>query len=309
MRASSIASVLLLLVGCATAQPAPTASTAKVTCLPCQVECVPGSACKPTTQAQRDNWEAAWAGPVKVAVVAQEKPAPAPVVKAAPPPPAPVVVKAEPPPPAPAQTPAGSPAPGTFTDTQEVTLSSATPGAGIHYTTDGSTPTASSPIYSGPITVERTTTINAVAIAPGAPASSVLSGTYAVERPPPPEPARVVVTKEKLELKDKVYFDTGKATIKPVSYTLLDEVAAALKSHDEVKRVEIGGHTDSLGDAAFNETLSQQRAQAVREYLLQKGVEAPRLDAKGYGEEKPIAPNDTAQGREANRRVEFSIGM
>jgi outer membrane protein OmpA-like peptidoglycan-associated protein len=249
------------------------------------------------------------AGPVRVAVVAQEKPAPAPVVKAEPPPPAPVVVKAEPPPPAPAEAPTASPAPGTFTGTQQVTLSSATPGAVIHYTTDGSTPTASSPVYSGPITVDATTTINAVAIAPGAPASSTSSGTYTVELPPPPAPARVVVTKEKLELKDKVFFDTSKATIKPVSFTLLDEVAAALKSHDEVKRVEIGGHTDSLGDAAFNKTLSEQRAQAVREYLLQKGVEESRLDAKGYGEEKPVAPNTTPAGRESNRRVEFSIGM
>jgi outer membrane protein OmpA-like peptidoglycan-associated protein len=308
MRTSSIASVLvLLLVGCATAQPSGRSATAEVTCLPCQVECTPGSQCRPTTQAQRDNWESAVAGSQRVAVVAQEKPAP--VVKAAPPPPAPVVAKAEPPPPAPAEAPTASPAPGTFTDTQQVTLSSATPGAVIHYTTDGSAPTASSPVYSGPITVDATTTINAVAIAPGAPESSVSSGTYAVERPPPPPPARVVVTREKLELKDKVYFDTGKATIKPVSYSLLDEVASALKSHDEVKRVEIGGHTDSLGDAAVNRTLSQKRAEAVRAYLLEKGVEESRLEAKGYGEEKPVEPNTTAQGRESNRRVEFSIGM
>jgi outer membrane protein OmpA-like peptidoglycan-associated protein len=316
MRAGSIAAFVVLLVGCATAQPTGTASTAQVTCLPCQVSCVPGSACRPTTQAQRDNWESVVAGPVRVAVVAQERPAP--VAKAEPPPPAPVkaeppppapVVKEEPPPPAPAEAPTASPAPGTFTGTQQVTLSSATPGAAIHYTTDGSTPTASSPVYSGPIAVDGTTTVNAVAIAPGAPASSVFSGTYAVEQPPPPAPARVVVTREKLELKDKVFFDTGKATIKPVSYSLLDEVAAALKSHDEVKRVEVGGHTDSLGDAALNKSLSQQRAAAVRAYLLEKGVEPSRLEAKGYGEEKPIEPNTTPKGREANRRVEFSIGM
>ncbi len=118
---------------------------------------------------------------------------------------------------------------------------------------------------------------------------------------------RVAVTKERLELKEKVYFDTGEATIKPVSYSLLDEVAATLKAHDELKRTEIEGHTDSQGEAAFNKQLSQRRAEAVREYLMKKGVDGGRLGATGYGAEKPVAPNDTEQGREANRRVEFKI--
>jgi outer membrane protein OmpA-like peptidoglycan-associated protein len=233
-------------------------------------------------------------------------PAPKPVPAAAPAP----VAKAEPPPAAPAAAPKFSPEPGSFTGTQHVTLSSSTPEALIHYTTDGSTPTASSPVYTGPIAVDAATTINAVAIAPGAPASKVTSGTYAVAPPPPPAaPPRVVVTKEKLELKEKVFFDTGKATIKPVSFTLLDEVATALEGHDEVRRVRIEGHTDDVGDAVLNKKLSQQRAEAVRGYLLNKGIDAARLEAAGYGEEKPVAPNATAEGREANRRVEFAIGM
>lgn len=188
-----------------------------------------------------------------------------------------------------------------------MTLSSSTPGAVIHYTTDGSAPTDSSPVYSGPIPVDKTTTIHALAIAPGARPSPVLAGAFTVAPPPAPVTPRVVVTKEKLDLKDAIYFDTGKATIKPVSYSLLDEVATALKSHDEVKQAQIEGHTDSMGDAALNKKLSQQRAEAVRAYLIDKGVESSRLDAKGYGAEKPVAPNTTAKGRETNRRVEFKV--
>ena len=119
--------------------------------------------------------------------------------------------------------------------------------------------------------------------------------------------ARVAVTKERIELKEKIHFDTGEATIKPVSYGLLDEVASTLKAHPELKRTEIEGHTDSQGEAELNKQLSRRRAEAVREYLIQKGVDGGRLGATGYGAERPVAPNDTDQGREANRRGEFRI--
>ena len=111
----------------------------------------------------------------------------------------------------------------------------------------------------------------------------------------------------KLELTEKVYFDTGKSTIKPVSYSLLDDVAQVLKDHPEVKKVRIEGHTDSKGSAKLNTSLSKARAQAVRKYLVDKGVEAPRLEAAGFGPKKPVADNATAEGREKNRRVEFMI--
>jgi outer membrane protein OmpA-like peptidoglycan-associated protein len=307
MRSICIGAVLMALAACATTPPsAGPGQRAAVTCLPCDVSCVPGTACKPTTQAERDAWENAWAGPAAVAVVAQPRP-----VAAKPSPPPAVVAKPEPPPPPPAEAPSASPGPGTFAGSQTVTLSSATPGAVIHYTTDGSEPTSASPVYTGPIAVDGTTTIRAVAVAPGAAPSPETSGLYAIAPPPPPAAVtpRVVVTRERLELKEKVYFDTGKATIKPASFGLLDEVAAALQSHDEVKRVEIQGHTDSSGDAAVNKRLSQERAEAVRAYLSGKGVDGARLEAAGFGEEKPIAPNDSAKGREANRRVEFSLEM
>ncbi len=206
------------------------------------------------------------------------------------------------PPPSPSISPAFDPVPGEFTAPQSVTLSTPTPNAAIYYTTDGSTPTAASTLYTGPIRVEKTTTVRAIAVAPNQPESSVSEGAYAVA-----PPARVTVTANKLELKEKIYFDTGKATIKPESHGILDEAAQVLVAHPEVKKVRVEGHTDSSGSASANTALSQARAKAVREYLVGKGVAADRLSAKGYGPTRPIADNKTAEGREANRRVDFTI--
>ncbi len=210
--------------------------------------------------------------------------------------------------PKPAAPAAFDPAPGTYQNGQTVTLWTATPGAVIHYTTDGTTPTATSPVYTAPIPVDSTTTVQASAIAPGAPASPVSSASYEIVPPPAPAPAALVVVGEKkLELADKVYFQTGKTTIRTVSYGLLDEVASVINGHPEVKKIAIEGHTDSVGKASFNTKLSQGRAEAVRKYLVEKGVEPSRLSAKGYGESQPIADNKTPRGREQNRRVEFKI--
>lgn len=265
------------LAGCATAgsQKAPVAYTGSMPmCMPCTNPCYPDSGC-----------------PQK-AVAEAPKPAPAPA-------------------PVPAAAPTFSPAPGSYEGPKQVALSSATPGAVIHYTTDGTTPTADSPVYGGPIEVSKNTTIRAIATAPGALESPSAAGGYDIREPapppPPPVPARVVVTDKKIELKDKIFFDTGKATIKPESNSLLDETAAVLTAHPEVKRVLIEGHTDNRGGAKTNQKLSEARARAVREYLVGKGVDAGRLDAKGFGQTKPVADNKTAQGRDTNRRVEFTI--
>ncbi len=120
---------------------------------------------------------------------------------------------------------------------------------------------------------------------------------------------RVVVQPEakKIELREKVQFDTGKATIRPESDKLLDDVASVLKEHPEIKSVVIEGHTDSSGSAATNRRLSQARADAVMKAIVARGVEKARLSAKGFGPSKPVASNDTPEGREANRRVEISI--
>lgn len=194
---------------------------------------------------------------------------------------------------------------GTYASAQVVRLSTATRGGAIHYTTDGSAPTAASPVYSAPIPVGSSTTIQAMARAPGMGDSGAAAAAYAIE--PPRPPARVVVAKEKIELEERIFFDTGKTTLKPESDPLLDEVAEVMKANPELKRVIVEGHTDDRGAADFNQQLSQGRAEAVRSHLIGHGVEGGRLVAKGYGESRPIADNKTAEGRDDNRRVEFVI--
>ncbi len=100
-----------------------------------------------------------------------------------------------------------------------------------------------------------------------------------------------------------VNFDTAKATIRPESFARLDEVVDFMV-HNKDARVEISGHTDNVGDAKANKTLSDKRAQACRNYIVSKGIDKKRLDAVGFGEERPIAPNDTDEGRQRNRRIE-----
>jgi OmpA-OmpF porin, OOP family len=116
----------------------------------------------------------------------------------------------------------------------------------------------------------------------------------------------VVITETKIELKQTVFFDTRRATIKKVSFPLLDDVAAALADHSTLQ-VRIEGHTDSQGADKFNLKLSQQRATSVRKYLIGKGIDADRMVAEGFGERVPIADNRTSGGRGQNRRVEFVI--
>ncbi len=111
---------------------------------------------------------------------------------------------------------------------------------------------------------------------------------------------------KKIEIKEKVFFDTGKSTIQPVSYRLLDQVAEVLSTYRSME-IMVEGHTDSVGADSFNLRLSQARADSVRLYLISRGVEQARLTAIGFGEEKPIATNATRQGRDLNRRVEFTI--
>jgi outer membrane protein OmpA-like peptidoglycan-associated protein/opacity protein-like surface antigen len=118
----------------------------------------------------------------------------------------------------------------------------------------------------------------------------------------------VVITQTQLKILDVVHFATGKAKILPRSKKLLDNVAQVILSHPELQKVRIEGHTDDRGDDEKNKTLSQERADSVLAYLTDKGVEAGRLEAIGYGEEKPVSSNATKKGQAANRRVEFNLG-
>ncbi len=117
----------------------------------------------------------------------------------------------------------------------------------------------------------------------------------------------VVITREKLVIKEKVFFDTAKATIKPKSFPLLSQVAQILVEHPELAQIAIEGHTDNVGKPEANRILSQKRAESVRDFLVKKGVGAGRLEPKGFGPDRPAELNSTAKGREANRRVEFVV--
>ncbi len=127
---------------------------------------------------------------------------------------------------------------------------------------------------------------------------------------PPPPPAvvykYVTITKDKLELKEKLFFHLNRAEIKPTSMSILDEVVTALNDNPTIK-LRVEGHTDSSGNAANNKKLSERRARSVVAYLASKGIAKQRLSAKGFGPDAPLETNDSADGRERNRRVEFVI--
>lgn len=121
-------------------------------------------------------------------------------------------------------------------------------------------------------------------------------------------PKKLVIEADKGELRllEPVQFETATADLKPVSYSLLDEVVNVLLDSPTI-RLSVFGHTDNRGAPAYNQDLSQRRAAAVVKYLTDKGIPANRLEAKGFGAERPVATNDTAEGRATNRRVEFKI--
>ena len=103
-----------------------------------------------------------------------------------------------------------------------------------------------------------------------------------------------------------ITFATGSAQINANFYDVLDSIALVLKEFNKTA-IEISGHTDSTGNKDNNQTLSEDRADSVGEYLKSKGVAAGRIQSKGYGQRRPIASNDSAAGREQNRRVELKL--
>lgn len=125
------------------------------------------------------------------------------------------------------------------------------------------------------------------------------------EAPPPPPPPPPPTVKKKIILRG-VNFDFNKATIRPDARPVLDRAVATLREEGGIA-VIAEGHTDSIGSDEYNRELSERRAQAVRDYMVDGGVAPSRITFEGQGESRPVASNDTADGRAQNRRVELKI--
>lgn len=129
--------------------------------------------------------------------------------------------------------------------------------------------------------------------------------------PPPvadaPPPKQVKIRDNRIEIGEKIQFALAKSEILPVSFAILDELAKVIQEHPHVQKLSIEGHASDEGDDKYNLVLSKARAEAVRQYLVAKGVAAERLSSAGFGESKPLVANDSEAGREKNRRVEFHI--
>ena len=122
-----------------------------------------------------------------------------------------------------------------------------------------------------------------------------------------PRYIRRVKGSNEIEVLKRIEFEFDRSTILPVSFPILDEVVSLLKANPTIKQLAIEGHTDNQGTPDYNQKLSEERADSVMAYLASKGIEAPRMTAKGYGLTRPRASNDTDEGRQKNRRVEFHI--
>jgi outer membrane protein OmpA-like peptidoglycan-associated protein len=124
---------------------------------------------------------------------------------------------------------------------------------------------------------------------------------------PGPQPVVVTRTESRLLLSQRIYFEYDSDVIRNVSFDILNEVAATLRRNPDITMMRIEGHTDSQGVAQYNLDLSFRRARAVVEYLVQRGVDRPRLDFRGFGSQRLAGPDDTPDGQALNRRVEFVI--
>lgn len=118
---------------------------------------------------------------------------------------------------------------------------------------------------------------------------------------------KLVITSERIQLIDRIEFDTGQASLRPEANDVLSAVAEALLSNPQITRLSVEGHTDSQGGAQMNRELSTRRAAAVMKWLLQQGIAPERLVSRGWGADRPLQSNDSPEGRRNNRRVEFQV--
>jgi len=122
-----------------------------------------------------------------------------------------------------------------------------------------------------------------------------------------PRYIRRIKGSNEIEVLKRIEFEFDRSTILPVSFPILDEVVSLLQANPTIKHVVIEGHTDNQGTPEYNQKLSDERAQSVMTYLGSKGIAAGRMSSKGFGLTRPRATNDTDEGRQRNRRVEFHI--
>jgi OOP family OmpA-OmpF porin len=146
---------------------------------------------------------------------------------------------------------------------------------------------------------------------PPAPAPAPAAAPVAAPPPPPPPPAPapppvVAPVTEKVTLGAEVWFDFNKAVLKPEGVRALDELAGKLKAVNLEVIIAIG-HTDAIGGDGYNQALSVRRAEAVKQYLVAKGIEPNRIYTEGKGKSQPVADNKTDSGRAKNRRVELEV--
>ncbi|MGR2736881.1 OmpA family protein [Billgrantia sp. Q4P2] len=151
--------------------------------------------------------------------------------------------------------------------------------------------------------------------ATGAVAGSAIGALLCADRTPPPQPVAQpepapapepapVTEFEPVTLDSEVTFAFDSAEIRPGAHQTLDQVARTLRENQNL-RVRIEGHTDSVGSAQYNQGLSQRRADSVRDFLVSRGIAENRMTTRGFGEERPVATNETDEGRAQNRRVEI----
>ena len=140
------------------------------------------------------------------------------------------------------------------------------------------------------------------------------AGTAPATKPLPTTPAmggkrgdRVIVSDQQIQILERIYFDPGKAVLKPVSLPILNEVAEVLKNYPMIRKLRLEGNTDDRGTEKRNLALGLKRAEAVRNYLILQGIAPERLEAFSWGEAHPIVPNTTAEDRLRNNRVEFNL--
>lgn len=126
--------------------------------------------------------------------------------------------------------------------------------------------------------------------------------------PPPPvaEPQPPPAAGTKIVTLDAPHFDFDRAELRPSGRATVDEAVAYLREHPDV-RVAAEGHTDAIGSEAYNLRLSERRATTVRDYMIEQGIAPDRIVARGYGKARPIADNDTPEGRAQNRRVDIVV--